>query len=104
MFFFISAEPVEEAGVLQLSDIAGGSVLDIDDVRSRLGMELRRIPSPSRWFSLKRSTGPYSDGRLMWLLLLVLIYALPGVDGGPRDDDMEEVEVAGDGGLVIGIF
>jgi len=48
--------------------------------------------------SLNRSTAPYSDGLREWPL------ALPGVDGGrlvrEGDDAIDELEVAGDGGLV----
>lgn len=77
------------------SDTDPSPVVDTEAVRSRLGMELRRDTSPSRWLSLKRSTAPNSEGLRAWLP------ALPGV-GGPRDteEEMEDVDVAGDGGFV----
>lgn len=75
------------------------SWLDIDDVRSRLGIEFRRTPSLSRWLDLNRSTAPNSDGRRVCPLML-----LAGVDGCmlPRDGEeaIEDVEVEGDGGFV----
>ena len=89
-----------EAGADQLSDCEPSPlVVDTEAVRSRLGIEFRRWMSPSRWFSLKRSTAPKSDGFRAWLP------ALPGV-GGPRDgeDAIDEVEVAGDGGFVVDGF
>ena len=78
----------------QWSDADPSPLVETDAVRRRLGMELRRWMSPSRWFSLKRSTAPKSEGLRPWMLP-----ALPGV-GGPRDGDdaIEDVDVAGDGG------
>lgn len=107
---FKSIEATDEGGVLcashfpvswdavadQESDCEPSPLVEIEAVRNRLGMELRRWMSPSRWLlSLKRSTAPKSDGLRAWLL------ALPGV-GGPLDGDdaMDDVEVAGEGGPV----
>ena len=49
-------------GADQVSDCEPSPLVDTDAVLKRLGMELRRWMSPSRWFSLKRSTAPRSDG------------------------------------------
>ena len=51
---------VNEPG--QASESEPSSVVETDAVRSRLGIEFRRIPSMSRWFCLKRSTAPNSEG------------------------------------------
>lgn len=77
------------------SDPDPSPVVDTEAVRKRLGIELRRETSPSMWLSLKRSTAPNSEGLRAWLP------PLPGV-GGPREteDEMDDVDVAGDGGLV----
>jgi len=87
--------PIEGA---QFSDPEPSPALEIDAVRRRLGMELRRSLL-SLWVNLNRSTAPYSDG------FRTCPVVLPGVEGGmlPRDGDdaIEDVEVAGDGGLAI---
>ena len=103
---FRSIDATEDGGVSNCTGVTGTAfdhesdtepspVVDTDAVRSRLGIELRRDTSPSRWLSLNRSTAPNSDGLRAWLP------ALPGV-GGPRetDEEMEDVDVAGDGGFV----
>lgn len=58
----LSSTTGDEPTCVHKSDVVPGSELETDAVRKRLGMELRR--STSIWLSLKRSTAPYSDGRL----------------------------------------
>lgn len=51
-----------DAGADHASDCEPSPLVDTDAVRKRLGIEFRRWMSPSRWFSLNRSTAPKSLG------------------------------------------
>ena len=101
-----STESIDEAGVpvsgmlplAHVSEPEFSPVLEMEAVRNRLGMVLRRS-TPSMWLSLNRSTAPNSEG--------FRECATPGVGGGrlvrDGEDAMDDVDVAGEGGPCKGL-